>query len=73
MGELREKTGLVALAGTLKAIDAGTIPKGSRVLWCLTSGVSHAEGEATAEFEVNDPQDLLEEYEAHLSLAAQHG
>jgi threonine synthase len=73
IGEVRERTGLIALAGTLKEIDAGTIRKGSRVLWCLTSGVSHADGRATAEFEVTNPENMLKDYEEHLSLAAQHG
>ena len=33
-----EKTGLMALAGTLKEIRSGKISKGSKVLCCLTSG-----------------------------------
>lgn len=72
IGEVKEKTGLIGLAGTLKEIDAGTIRKGSRVLWCLTSGVSHADGRATAEFEVTNLQNMLKDYEEHISLVAQH-
>jgi threonine synthase len=33
-----DPTGLIALAGLLKQIDAGEIPPGSRALWCLTAG-----------------------------------
>jgi phosphoribosylamine-glycine ligase len=72
MGELREKTGLIALAGTLKEIDAGTIRKGSRVLWCLTSGVSHAHGGARAEFNISDLKSTLKDYGEQISLAASH-
>jgi threonine synthase len=72
MGELREKTGLIALAGTLKEIDAGTIRKGSRVLWCLTSGVSHAHGGAKAEFNISDLKSTLKDYGEQISLAASH-
>jgi len=73
MGELREKTGLIALAGTLKEIDAGTIRKGSRVLWCLTSGVSRADGGAKAEFNISGLQNILKNYGKQISLAASHG
>ena len=73
MGALREKTGLIALAGTLKEIDAGTIRTGSRVLWCLTSGVSHADGGARAEFNISRLQSILKNYGKQISLAAAHG
>jgi threonine synthase len=73
MGEVKEKTGLIALAGTLKAIDVGTIGKGNRVLWCLTSGVSNADGRATAEFEVTNLKKMLKDYEERFHLVAQHG
>lgn len=59
-GEVLEKTGLLALAGTLKAIDAGTIEAGSRVLCCLTSGVSAADGLAQPEEVVRRPEEVLE-------------
>jgi len=73
IGEVKERTGLIALAGTLKEIDAGNIRKGSRVLWCLNSGMTHADGQATVEFEVTNPQTMLKDYEDHISLVAQHG
>ncbi len=59
-GQVVEKTGLIALAGTLKAIDAGTIRAGSRVLCCLTSGVSGADGRARPERVVNDARDVVD-------------
>ena len=58
-GQVVEKTGLIALVGTLKAIDAGIIAKGSKVLCCLTSGVSKADGRAEPELTVRDDQELL--------------
>ncbi len=73
MGALREKTGLIALAGTLKEIDAGTIRKGSRVLWCLTSGVSHADGDAKAEFNISGLQSSLRGYGEKIFSAATNG
>ena len=72
IGEVKEKTGLTALAGTLKEIDAGTIRKGSRVLWCLTSGVSQADGRATAEFRISSLQSMLKDYGKQISLPARH-
>jgi hypothetical protein len=39
-----EKTGLIALSGTLKEIRAGTIVAGSHVLCCITSGARHSDG-----------------------------
>lgn len=39
-----ERTGLIALAGTLKEIRAGTIAAGSNVLCCITSGARHPDG-----------------------------
>lgn len=59
-GQVIEKTGLIALAGTLKAIDAGTIQAGSRVLCCLTSGVSAADGRAQPELVVRGARDVLD-------------
>ena len=47
--EVVEKTGLIALAGTLKEIDSGRIARGSNVLCCLTSGISEADGKAKPE------------------------
>ena len=58
-GQIVEKTGMIALAGTLKAIDNGTIAAGSSVLCCLTSGVSTADGCAQPELIVRNARDVL--------------
>lgn len=58
-GEIVDRTGLIALAGTLKEIDRGRIEKGSRVLCCLTSGTAVADGRAEPEVRVRDLQALL--------------
>ena len=65
-GEVIEKTGLIALAGTLKAIDNGTITAGSTVLCCLTSGVCQADGAATPELVVRNDKDVLD-YAGHVN------
>lgn len=57
-GEVVEKTGLLALVGALKAIEAGRIPGGSRVLCCLTSGASDADGLARPEITVTSEEDV---------------
>jgi hypothetical protein len=44
-----ETTGLMCLAGTFKEIERGTIPRGSRILCCLTSGTQTADGQAQPE------------------------
>jgi hypothetical protein len=44
-----ETTGLMALAGTFKEIEKGTIPTGTRVLACLTSGICTSDGKAQPE------------------------
>jgi threonine synthase len=59
-GEVIEKTGLISLAGTLKGIDGGRIAKGSKVLCCLTSGVSEADGRAKPELRISKLNDLTE-------------
>lgn len=59
-GQVLEKTGMIALVGTLKAIDAGIIRAGSSVLCCLTSGVSEADGQAQPETIVRSEQDILQ-------------
>jgi hypothetical protein len=53
-GEVLEKTGLMALAGTLKQIEAGAIPKGSRVLCCLTGGTANPDGLAVPEVRIGN-------------------
>jgi threonine synthase len=57
-GEVVEKTGLIALAGTLKEIDKGRIVKGSKVLCCLTSGISEADGKAKPEFKIANSDEI---------------
>jgi len=57
-GQVIEKAGVIALAGTMKAVDDGTIRAGSRVLCCLTGGVSDADGLARPELVVRDARDL---------------
>ncbi len=52
-GEVVEKTGLMALTGALKKIDHGMIAKGSKVLCCLTSGISEADGKAKPEITIS--------------------
>ncbi len=59
-GEVVEKTGLIALAGTLKEIDKGKIVKRSKVLCCLTSGISEADGKAKPDFSISSLDDLNE-------------
>ncbi|MBN1832569.1 MAG: hypothetical protein JW896_10710 [Deltaproteobacteria bacterium] len=60
--EVLEKTGLLALAGTIKAIDQGRIPKGKKVLCCLTSGVSQADGKAEPEYRISRLDRDLKKY-----------
>ena len=59
-GEVVEKTGLIALEGTLKEIDKGRIAKGSKVLCCLTSGISEADGKAKPELRILTSDNLTE-------------
>ena len=59
-GSIVEKTGLIAVAGTLKAIDAGRIASGSRVLCSLTSAFSLADGKAVPERVINSIDAALE-------------
>lgn len=68
--EVVEKTGLIALAGTLKAIDKGEIPKGKRVLSCLTSGIYVADRQAKPEFTISSLQSMMMTYAKQLSLGA---
>jgi threonine synthase len=57
-GEVAEKTGLIALAGTLKEIDKGNIAKRSKVLCCLTSGISEADGKAKPEITISSLDEI---------------
>jgi threonine synthase len=61
-GEVVEKTGLLSLAGTFKEIDNGNIPAGTRVLCCLTSGITRADGRVKPEYEVKSLEDMMSEY-----------
>lgn len=59
-GEVVEKTGMIALAGTLKEIDQGHIAQGERVLCALTSGISEADGKAKPDISISSSDDLNE-------------
>jgi hypothetical protein len=48
-GEVIDKTGLIALTGALRQIEAGSIALGSRILVCLTSGTARPDGRAVPE------------------------
>ncbi|HKY60967.1 MAG TPA: hypothetical protein VJP59_08145 [Gemmatimonadota bacterium] len=47
-GEVLEKAGLMALAGTLREIESGRIAPGSRVLVCVTGGTARPERKVAA-------------------------
>jgi threonine synthase len=61
-GDVLEKAGLIALAGTLKEIDNGLIKEGRNVLCCLTGGMSAANGQAEPEYRINDVDRATKEY-----------
>jgi len=61
-GNVLEKTGLIALGGTLKEIERGTIKPGSKVLCCLTSGVTNADHQAEPEYSIGQVEKEEEEY-----------
>jgi threonine synthase len=67
-GEIIERTGLIALAGTLRAIDEGIIAPGSRVLCCLTSGMTQADGQAVPEalLPADGLEQAVEDYCSHV-------
>jgi len=60
-GRIVEKTGLMAIVGALKEIDAGAIPRGSRILCALTSGAGTPDGRAVPELRVRDLAQLDDE------------
>ncbi|MFY9559987.1 MAG: pyridoxal-phosphate dependent enzyme [Terriglobales bacterium] len=70
---VEEKTGLMAFAGALKEIDKGTIAKGTKILCCLTSGVTEIDGMAQPEFRIERLEGMLEDYEAMFSRRNGHG
>jgi hypothetical protein len=57
--EIVEKTGLIALAGAVKAIADNTIAPGSRVLCCLTSGTRAGDGRAAPEYRVSNLENMV--------------
>jgi hypothetical protein len=60
-GEVVERTGLIALAGAVKAIDSGRIARGSRVLCCLTSGTRPGDGRAEPDYRVSSLERVLQD------------
>jgi threonine synthase len=63
-GQVTDKAGMIALAGTLKAIDTGIIPAGDSVLCALTGGASKADGKARPERTVVDRRDVMDYVES---------
>lgn len=61
-GEILEKSGLIALAGTIKEIDKGNIAKGSRALCCLTGGASEADGKAKPQYRIPSLDSMIKNY-----------
>jgi hypothetical protein len=61
-GDVVEKAGLIALAGTLKGIERGKIQEGAKVLCCLTGGMSAADGQAKPEYRMDDVERATREY-----------
>lgn len=59
-GQVFDKAGMIALVGTLKAVDSGVIPAGGSVLCALTGGVSAADGRARPELTVCGAQDVMD-------------
>lgn len=59
-GDVLDKAGMIALVGTLKAIDTGVIPAGGSVLCAMTGGVCSSDGRARPELTVRDARDVLE-------------
>jgi hypothetical protein len=58
-GEVVEKTGLIALAGTLKRIRNNKIARGSKVLCCLSSGTYEVDGKAKPEYRASSLEHLV--------------
>ncbi len=59
-GRVVEPTGLLALAGALRAIEAGTIAPGARVLCCLTGGTARPDGRAVPDAWIDADPELPE-------------
>jgi hypothetical protein len=60
-GEVLEKTGLIALAGTFKGIRNKEIAGGSKVLCCLSSGTYEVDGKAQPEYRVSGVEHLVQD------------
>jgi len=60
-GEVLEKTGLIALAGTFKGITNNEIARGSKVLCCLSSGTYEVDGKAQPEYRVTSVEHLVQD------------
>lgn len=56
--DIIDKTGLIALAATLRVIASRGIPRGDRVLVCLSSGANVADGTISAECRVSEPSSI---------------
>jgi threonine dehydratase len=64
--EIMEKAGIMALAGTLEAIDAGTIRKGETVVSFFTGGAGDFSGrEGAPECLIKREDDLASEVERY--------
>jgi hypothetical protein len=54
--ETIDKTGLIAMAATLREIRKGTIAPGSRVLCCVTSGTMNPDGRVQPDLVIRSRQ-----------------
>jgi threonine synthase len=62
-GDVIEKVGMLALVGALARIERGLVPRGSRVLVCLTGGSARPDGLAVPERRIRDAS-AVEEIDA---------
>ena len=60
-GEVLEKTGLIALAGTFEGIRNNKIARGSKVLCCLSSGTYEVDGKARPEYRMSRVEHLVQD------------
>lgn len=60
-GDVVEKTGLIALAGTFQGIANNKIAAGSKVLCCLSSGTYEADGKAQPEYRASSLEHLVQD------------
>lgn len=66
--EVIEKAGLIALLGTLKQIEKGDVPAGSRVLVCLSGGTAQPDGLAVPDVRISSASEI-EDFFSDRSLA----